>query len=87
MVSLPPFRHGVAGVHREVENGSFGLGGVGFNRPDAAAANLERDVLAKCAPEKIRQSVEHAVDVADAACIRPTATIEDLRNLLIFATA
>jgi hypothetical protein len=61
---LAAFRHGVAGVHREVENGGFELGRVGLDRPRAAATDdLERNVLAERAPQKIGQAVEHAVDV------------------------
>ena len=61
---LAAFRHGVAGIHREVENGGFELGRVGLDRPHAAAAdNLERNVLAERAAQKIGQAVEHAIDV------------------------
>ena len=58
------FRHGVAGVHRKIENGGFEFGSVGLDRPHAAAADdLERNVLTERAPQKMGQPIEHAVDV------------------------
>ncbi len=58
------FRHGVAGIDRKVENGAFQLGGIGLDRPDAAATDdLQRHVLAKRTPQEVRQAVEHAIDV------------------------
>ena len=63
-VSLPPLRHGIARVDREVENGELELIGIGKRPPDAAAEHrLDRDLLAQGAPEQVGHAGDQAAKV------------------------
>ena len=51
---LAPVRHGVPGVHGQIENGHLQLIGIGVRHPEpAAVCRLDRDLFAKGASEEV----------------------------------
>jgi len=59
-------RHCVAGVDCEIENCGLEFGLVGFHRPNAGAAHdLQRNILADRALQKIGEAAEQPIDVDD----------------------
>ena len=61
---LAAFRHGVASVHSEIEDGGLQLDWISFHLPQAVRSeDVESDGLTQRAAQKIGEAVEKLVDV------------------------
>ena len=67
IVSVPPLRHGVARVDREIDDHLLELALIDLDQAEVAAVNdLELDILADKAAQQMRELGQHVGDVEDA---------------------